>query len=133
MKKTTSLLVAVLLLCQIIPGFGQEESKKETKPIPEPKEFVTEHSGEFGGQTVDYEVVASIKLLQGELKQNGICPTKTPRCPHCESSQFLMLSAFGSTACKSLYQCKDCKMPYELFKCDLKSGSLDDQKKNHFI
>jgi ring-1,2-phenylacetyl-CoA epoxidase subunit PaaD len=38
-------------------------------------------------------------------------------CPRCHSEDTVMLSRFGSTACKSLYQCNDCKEPFEYFKC----------------
>jgi len=39
------------------------------------------------------------------------------QCPHCYSTDTVMISRFGSTACKSLYQCNDCKEPFEYFKC----------------
>jgi ring-1,2-phenylacetyl-CoA epoxidase subunit PaaD len=39
------------------------------------------------------------------------------KCPRCGSSNTTMLSRFGATACKSLYQCNDCKEPFEYFKC----------------
>lgn len=38
-------------------------------------------------------------------------------CPRCNSSNTKLLSQFGSTACKSLYQCEDCKEPFDYFKC----------------
>lgn len=38
-------------------------------------------------------------------------------CPHCSSSNTRLLSEFGSTACKALYQCHDCKEPFDYFKC----------------
>lgn len=38
-------------------------------------------------------------------------------CPQCHSSNTKLLSEFGSTACKSLYQCNDCKEPFDYFKC----------------
>ncbi len=38
-------------------------------------------------------------------------------CPHCGSLHTEMLSQFGSTACKSLYRCKDCLEPFDYFKC----------------
>lgn len=38
------------------------------------------------------------------------------RCPHCKSSRTELESAFGSTACKALYVCLDCRQPFELFK-----------------
>jgi ring-1,2-phenylacetyl-CoA epoxidase subunit PaaD len=37
-------------------------------------------------------------------------------CPRCDSTHTEMLSAFGSTACKSLYRCMACKEPFEHFK-----------------
>lgn len=37
-------------------------------------------------------------------------------CPHCGSSHTERLSAFGSTACKALYRCLDCREPFEHFK-----------------
>jgi len=37
-------------------------------------------------------------------------------CPRCGSPQTERLSAFGSTACKSLYRCIACREPFEHFK-----------------
>mgnify|MGYP001001440947 FL=1 len=38
-------------------------------------------------------------------------------CPRCNSSHTSLISKFGSTACKALYQCSDCKETFDLFKC----------------
>lgn len=38
-------------------------------------------------------------------------------CPQCHSTNTRLVSAFGSTACKALYQCIDCKEPFDYFKC----------------
>lgn len=38
-------------------------------------------------------------------------------CPQCKSVNTEMISQFGSTACKSLYRCLDCKEPFDYFKC----------------
>jgi ring-1,2-phenylacetyl-CoA epoxidase subunit PaaD len=38
-------------------------------------------------------------------------------CPRCGSVHTSLLSQFGSTACKALYQCDDCKEPFDYFKC----------------
>lgn len=43
-------------------------------------------------------------------------PPKVP-CPQCKSINTRMISLFGSTACKSQYQCKDCLEPFDYFKC----------------
>lgn len=38
-------------------------------------------------------------------------------CPQCGSTNTELVSQFGSTACKSLYRCLDCKEPFDYFKC----------------
>ena len=38
-------------------------------------------------------------------------------CPRCNSKHTEVISRFGSTACKALYKCLDCKEPFEHFKC----------------
>ncbi len=38
-------------------------------------------------------------------------------CPHCHSTNTILLSRFGSTACKALHQCKECLEPFDYFKC----------------
>ncbi len=40
-----------------------------------------------------------------------------PECPHCGSPNTRQISQFGSTACKALHQCNDCKEPFDYFKC----------------
>jgi len=60
-----------------------------------------------------------------KLKQYGIAPPdkrfSIPKdgveCPQCHSSNTKLVSEFGSTACKALYQCNDCKEPFDYFKC----------------
>jgi len=39
------------------------------------------------------------------------------KCPLCSSIHTEMISQFGSTACKALYRCLDCKEPFDYFKC----------------
>ncbi|MBP6334008.1 MAG: phenylacetate-CoA oxygenase subunit PaaJ [Bacteroidia bacterium] len=38
-------------------------------------------------------------------------------CPRCGSLQTVLVSQFGSTACKALYKCSDCLEPFDYFKC----------------
>lgn len=42
---------------------------------------------------------------------------KNVTCPRCKSKNTGMISQFGSTACKALYQCKDCLEAFDYFKC----------------
>ena len=37
-------------------------------------------------------------------------------CPHCGSADTRLTSEFGSTACKALFQCRDCQEPFDYFK-----------------
>ncbi|MEI9806503.1 MAG: 1,2-phenylacetyl-CoA epoxidase subunit PaaD [Bacteroidota bacterium] len=67
-----------------------------------------------------------------KLKEYGIAPPNPKQqvcntalfaadeaiqCPHCNSYHTHRISEFGSTACKSLYQCDDCREPFDYFKC----------------
>jgi ring-1,2-phenylacetyl-CoA epoxidase subunit PaaD len=37
-------------------------------------------------------------------------------CPHCGSARTELTSQFGSTPCKALYKCLDCREPFDYFK-----------------
>lgn len=66
-----------------------------------------------------------------KLRQYGIAPpehstedkswltgtSKIIACPRCKSQNTKLISQFGSTACKALYQCQDCLEPFDYFKC----------------
>lgn len=69
---------------------------------------------------------------KGKLKEYGIAPPNPKQqvcttelfqkeeaiqCPLCNSYHTHRISEFGSTACKALYQCDDCKEPFDYFKC----------------
>jgi ring-1,2-phenylacetyl-CoA epoxidase subunit PaaD len=56
------------------------------------------------------------------LKAYGIAPPNPTnpeeiQCPNCQSKNTELISQFGSTACKSLFKCKDCLEPFDYFKC----------------
>lgn len=65
-----------------------------------------------------------------KLKEYGIAPPLSNKivdelfgedhkiqCPQCDSMNTELVSQFGSTACKALYRCLDCKEPFDYFKC----------------
>jgi len=39
------------------------------------------------------------------------------KCTNCQSTNTKLISQFGSTACKALFQCDDCLEPFDYFKC----------------
>ncbi len=65
-----------------------------------------------------------------KMKAYGIAPPVSARfcdqlfeeetgieCPLCASKQTVLISQFGSTACKALYRCQSCEEPFDYFKC----------------
>jgi ring-1,2-phenylacetyl-CoA epoxidase subunit PaaD len=38
------------------------------------------------------------------------------RCPYCKSTNTEQKSVFGSTACKAIWVCRECRQPFEEFK-----------------
>lgn len=66
---------------------------------------------------------------RAKLLANGIAPpvrasgkralfsVEQVACPQCGSTDTELVSAFGSTACKSHHRCLSCREPFEAFKC----------------
>jgi ring-1,2-phenylacetyl-CoA epoxidase subunit PaaD len=65
-----------------------------------------------------------------KLKAYGIAPPQTQQrkkrllfeetevaCPQCNSEKTEQIAEFGSTTCKALYRCLDCREPFDYFKC----------------
>ena len=42
---------------------------------------------------------------------------KLVKCTNCGSQNTIVVSQFGSTACKALFKCEDCLEPFDYFKC----------------
>ena len=55
--------------------------------------------------------------VKSKLKEAGIAPPSHGAvCPQCDSKKVQVVSEFGSTACKALYKCNECKEPFHHFK-----------------
>lgn len=66
---------------------------------------------------------------KAKLKKYGIAPPNHTACsklfsaeemvvcPRCNSRHTELISRFGSTACKALYKCSNCKEIFDFFKC----------------
>ena len=61
---------------------------------------------------VDLNVGVPMRIVRRSANRN----TPAIACPRCASLQTEQLSAFGATACKSLYRCLACREPFEYFK-----------------
>ena len=51
-----------------------------------------------------------------DASDDGLTPDAHSRCPHCGSRDTRLISEFGSTACKALFQCQACKETFDYFK-----------------
>lgn len=49
------------------------------------------------------------------LKRHAM-PELLVECPNCGSANTQLTSQFGSTSCKALYKCLDCREPFDYFK-----------------
>ncbi len=55
---------------------------------------------------------------QSKARMDKMLFSDTPiPCPQCGSENTERISEFGSTACKSLHRCLDCREPFDYFKC----------------
>jgi ring-1,2-phenylacetyl-CoA epoxidase subunit PaaD len=58
---------------------------------------------------------------RAKLEKFGIAPPQPAggpdHCPRCKSTKVQRISQFGSTPCKSQWQCSDCLEPFDYFKC----------------
>ena len=60
--------------------------------------------------------VIDISGLHGGVKRRAkVLPAVS--CPNCGSPHTELTSQFGSTPCKALYKCLDCREPFDYFKC----------------
>ena len=62
------------------------------------------------GQRADHELVAGSPSVAVRLTVRGVT------CPLCGSPDTEEISRFGSTACKALHRCNQCREPFDEFK-----------------
>ena len=79
--------------------------------------WTTDWMTERGKQQLKEYGIAPPNPRQQVCNDKLFAPDEAVQCPHCESWHTHRISEFGSTACKALYQCDDCKEPFDYFKC----------------
>ncbi len=77
----------------------------------------TEWMTENGKQQLKAYGIAPPNSQQQVCTPQAFQADEAVQCPRCNSYKTQMISRFGSTACKALYQCSDCKEPFDYFKC----------------
>ena len=79
--------------------------------------WTTEWMSEEGKRKLREYGIAPPNPKQQVCDQKLFAAAEAIQCPNCNSYYTHRISEFGSTACKALYQCDDCKEPFDYFKC----------------
>ena len=79
--------------------------------------WTTDWMSKAGKEKLKVYGIAPPNVRQQVCNNDLFAPHEAVQCPRCNSYHTNRISEFGSTACKSLYQCDDCKEPFDYFKC----------------
>ena len=79
--------------------------------------WTTDWMSEDGKQKLKAYGIAPPTSVQSVCSSELFAAEENIQCPRCNSWHTERKSFFGSTACKALYQCHDCKEPFDYFKC----------------
>jgi ring-1,2-phenylacetyl-CoA epoxidase subunit PaaD len=79
--------------------------------------WTTDWMSEEGKQKLKAYGIAPPQYKQAVCEPEVFAKEEAIQCPLCNSYNTRLVSQFGSTACKALYQCNDCKEPFDYFKC----------------
>jgi ring-1,2-phenylacetyl-CoA epoxidase subunit PaaD len=90
-------------------GFPQHKITTQLSPA-----WTTDWMSEAGKQKLrEYGIAPPV----GKVIDQSTIEAMAIHCPQCNSSNTKLLSEFGSTSCKALFQCQECKEPFDYFKC----------------
>jgi ring-1,2-phenylacetyl-CoA epoxidase subunit PaaD len=84
---------------------GVEKVRLETKLSPP---WTTDWISERGRRRLQESGIAP--------PASGLIQIENVACPRCGSHAVEMISRFGSTPCKSIYKCRACLEPFDVFK-----------------
>lgn len=79
--------------------------------------WTTDWMSESGKQKLKAYGITPPQYKQAVCTPDSFQQEEAIPCPRCNSYHTRLVSQFGSTACKALYQCNDCKEPFDYFKC----------------
>ena len=88
-------------------GYAQVEMKTQIAPAWT-TDWITDEACE---QLRSYGIAPPERRYASGVAGNSVV------CPFCASEETRLQSEFGSTLCKALHVCNDCRQPFERFKC----------------
>lgn len=106
------MIAAAVKLEMMASGFSKVVVELVISPA-----WTTDWMTEKGKQQLKEYGIAPPNPRQQVCNDKLFAPDEAVQCPHCDSWHTRRISEFGSTACKALYQCVDCKEPFDYFKC----------------
>ena len=91
-------------------GFRRVDIEMQLSPP-----WTTDWMSEEGKRKLkEYGIAPPVRLSdsgQGLFEEDQVV------CPRCDSADTKLVSNYGATSCKSMYQCNSCHEPFEHFKC----------------
>ena len=92
-----------------------EQYRVDIKTVLSPA-WTTEWISERGRQKLnEYGIAPPLEATAD--KKALLMGERVVKCPRCASTKTKLVSQFGSTACKALFQCENCLEPFDYFKC----------------
>jgi ring-1,2-phenylacetyl-CoA epoxidase subunit PaaD len=79
--------------------------------------WTTDWMSDEGKEKLRAYGIAPPNPIQQVCKTDLFIADEAVQCPHCKSHHTKRISEFGSTPCKSLFQCEECNEPFDYFKC----------------
>jgi ring-1,2-phenylacetyl-CoA epoxidase subunit PaaD len=92
-------------------GFRKVQVRQQLSPA-----WTTDWMSESGRQKLKAYGIAPPNPVQ-QFCKTELFAEEAVACPRCQSHRTELISRFGSTACKSLYRCLDCREAFDHFKC----------------
>ncbi|WP_282084887.1 1,2-phenylacetyl-CoA epoxidase subunit PaaD [Aquimarina algiphila] len=99
----------------IIDAFTKVNIKAEVSLVLSPA-WTTDWITPRGRKALEAYGIAA-PLSEEADKEALLGNKKIVKCTQCGSIHTKLVSQFGSTACKALFQCEDCLEPFDYFKC----------------
>ena len=99
----------------IVKAFEEKGYKADVNLVLSPS-WSTDWITESGRKALEKYGIAP-PMEESADKQALLGNAKVVKCTHCQSTNTNLISQFGSTACKALFQCNDCSEPFDYFKC----------------
>lgn len=110
--------IAARVVTQLAPAWTTDWMTDEAKAKLRAYGIAPPHStahGAAASQAGDVRV-APIQLQPRRRSFDAYEDLAPVTCPHCGSDNTTETSHFGSTACKALYRCLECREPFDYFK-----------------